>query len=363
MKIIKFAVPRGECYIPAHVVAEDRTRYYANIDGYEEGSKEWQDEYNYTINDEYECIDWMANNMNFEDFKEHIVMLNDKVLVTDEDGWENSDKVMDEIDVPDENLTESVKSLDKFGMMQSVIPEECPICSEQLKIIENKDSGSIGLYCKNDLCSGAAVRKLQKGIEQLDIKGIGLSTCEKLFEADIKRIEDIFDKTKFNRMKLIDSGHFKSGRSLDIIVDAVDKTNSLELKRIVNSLNITDVGSSVSEQIARMLAGLSTDFSGLNKAAVAVMQDVNSEERIRLDRFIEIIRNNNIDIVEPKELSSDIIKYEMTGNPPSWIGKKKDFSLAIEAHGYVHHRLNKDCDMLITSDIESTTGKMKKVKD
>lgn len=359
MRIIKFALPKGECYIPAKFVAEDRARYYASVDGYEEGSDEWNQEVEGALNDNFECIDWFANNMDFDDFKDQIVMINDKVLVTDADGWENSDMCMDNIDVEETNTITSKQSLEKFGMF-TLIPEHCPICSTQLKIVENPDSGSIGLYCVNDSCSGSAVKKLQKGIEQLDIKGIGLSTCEKLFEAGIESIEDIFDKTKFNRMKLIDSGHFKSGKSLDIIVDAVDKKNSLELKRIVNSLNITDVGSSVSEQIARMLSGLEPDFMGLNKDAVSRMCDTNSEDRKRLDRYIQIIKDNDIDIVESKEHSSEVILFEMTGNPPKYIGKKRDFADAIYEYGYAHHSLNKDCNLLVTDDLTSNTSKMKK---
>lgn len=245
-------------------------------------------------------------------------------------------------------------------MEKIIIPTECPACTNKLIIKENKSSGAIGLYCVNDECAGPAVKKLEKGINQLDLKGIGLSTCEKLFEAGVKRIEDVFDKTKFNRMKLIESGLFKSGRSLEIVVNAVDKLDSLELKRIVNSLNITDVGSSVSEQISRSLAGLEPDFLGLNKDAIARMTDPNHKDRQRLDNYIKIIKDNNIDIIEPKELSSDIIKFEMTGDSKPHFSKKREFADAVLQHGYIHHKLNKDCDILVTNDLKSTTGKMAK---
>jgi len=369
MKIIKFATPKGECYIPLKFIANHRAKYYSTVDNYGKDSDEWNEQVDFILNDNYEGIDWMENNMNWEDFSDHVVMLNDKVMVTDEDRWENSDKNIEEIDTKladiindsERSYIESKRALEKFGI-SSIIPNECPICLNQLVIKENSSSGSVGLYCVNDICAGAAVKKLQKGVEQLGIKGIGLSTCEKLFEAKIERVEDLFDKTKFNRMKLIDSGHFKSGKSLEIIVNAVDKTDSLELKRIVNSLNITDVGSSVSEQIARMLAGLEPDFGGLNKDAIARMQDKTHDDRIRLDKYIEIIKDNNIDIIEPKELSSDVIKFEMTGDTKPYFKQKRDFADSVFDHGYIHHKLNKECDILITNDLESNTGKMKKAR-
>lgn len=244
--------------------------------------------------------------------------------------------------------------------MKSVIPRKCPTCFNKLIIKENKSSGSIGLYCVNDLCAGAAVKKLQKGIEQLDIKRIGLSTSEKLFKAGIEKIEDIFDKTKFNRMKLINSGEFKKGKTLEIVVKAVDDINNLELKRIVNSLNITDVGSSISEQIARYMANLNPDFSNLNKDAVSRMTNIEHPDFIRLENYIKIIENCGIDIVHPKELSSKIIKIEMTGKTDPFYKSKQEFLNVIADYGYVHHKLNKECDILVTNDLNSTTGKMAK---
>jgi len=361
MRIIRFNTPTGQVYIPASVVAENRTEYYSTVDGYTKGSAEWEEQMVYAESDNFECIDWLCNNMDFEDVEAHVVKVNDKVKVTDDDFWsDNMDFEMDDIEVSDKNILSSTEGGTKFGINMNIIPEECPICKNPLKIKENKSSGSIGLYCTFDDCAGTAVKKLQKGIEVLDIKGIGLSTCEKLNIAGILKIEDIFDKTKFNRMKLIESGEFKAGKSLEIIVNAVDKKDSLELKRIVNSLNITDVGSSVSEQVARMLAGLQPDFSNLNKDAIAKILDTDSDERKRLESFLAIIRDNQIDIIEPKELSSDVILFEMTGTPTPPFGKKRDFVDAVHDYGYVHHKLNKDCNLLVTHDITSTTGKMAK---
>ena len=361
MRIIRFNTPKGQAYIPASIVAEKRTLYYSSVDGYEKGSPEWEKEFQYALNDSFECIDWLGNNMDYEDVEPYVVKVNDKVSVTDEDFWcDNMGFEMDDIEVEDKNRLTSTEGATKFGIDVDIIPKNCPICKNPLKIKENMSSGSIGLYCTFDDCAGTAVKKLQKGIEVLDIKGIGFSTCEKLNKAGILKIEDVFDKTKFNRMKLIESGEFKSGKSLDIIVDAVDKKDSLELKRIVNSLNITDVGSSVSEQIARMLAGLQADFFGLNHDACGKMEDVNSDERKRLDAFINIIKENHIDIIEPKELSSDVIKFEMTGKTDPFYKTKQEFVNAVFDHGYVHHKLNKDCNLLVTNDISSTTGKMAK---
>ena len=355
MKAVKFKTPKGDHYILAKEIAENRADYYAvEKDGHEKGSKEYEEEVLFALNDDFECIDWLLNNSNFEDWKDYAVKMNDKVGVSEDDFWTSSDDFeMIDIEV-------SKGSMAKFGI-NSIIPEECPICFNKLKIIENFNSGAVGLYCVNQECAGTAVKKLQKAIEVLDIKGIGLSICEKLYLAGIKKIEDVFDKTKFNRMKLIESGEFKSGRSLDIIVDAVDDKTSLELKRVINSLNFEDVGSTMSESFARHLVGLDVDFSGFNKEAVARFVDPNSDERIRLKNFLSHLEDNQIDIIEPKEHSSDVYFFEMTGKPGRF-GQKKDFIDLVSSHGYVHHKLDKDCKLLVTDSLDSSSGKMGKAR-
>jgi hypothetical protein len=45
--------------VPLEVIADNRATYYAE-DGYNE-------EFNFTMNDGYEALDWFLNNMNFSD--------------------------------------------------------------------------------------------------------------------------------------------------------------------------------------------------------------------------------------------------------------------------------------------------------
>lgn len=76
-KFVKITFPNKERFlVPASVIAKARTDYYAiHVDGHEAGSKEWQEEYNHSISDDYEITDWLANNMDWVDIKEHAVKL------------------------------------------------------------------------------------------------------------------------------------------------------------------------------------------------------------------------------------------------------------------------------------------------
>ena len=92
MKVIKFNTPKGQYYIPLLPVAENRADYYATeVDGDEKGSDGYNEEVKWVMDDDYEAIDWLINNSNFEDWSEISVKLNDEVKVTDDDFWCDSD--------------------------------------------------------------------------------------------------------------------------------------------------------------------------------------------------------------------------------------------------------------------------------
>lgn len=100
MKAIKCNTPKGEYLIPLKPVVEERTNYYAcEVDGYEKGSKEWNEEFEYGMNDDYEAIDWLLGNTYWEDWQDKATKYSDKVNVTDDDFWRCSDD-FEIIDVP-----------------------------------------------------------------------------------------------------------------------------------------------------------------------------------------------------------------------------------------------------------------------
>lgn len=92
MKVIKCNTPNGQFQIPLRLVAENRADYYAvEVDGNEKGSQEWQEEVDWVMKDDFEGIDWLLNNTNWEDWQDSATKLNDKVKVTDDDFWCSSD--------------------------------------------------------------------------------------------------------------------------------------------------------------------------------------------------------------------------------------------------------------------------------
>jgi len=92
MKVIKLNSPKGQYTIPLLPVVEHRTQYYVcERGGKEKGCQEWQEEVDWVMNDDFEGIDWLLNNTDWEDWKDIATKLNDKVKVTDDDFWSDSD--------------------------------------------------------------------------------------------------------------------------------------------------------------------------------------------------------------------------------------------------------------------------------
>jgi enolase len=92
MKVIICNTTTGQYSIPMIKVAEDRANHYAcDIDGYDKDSDEWKDEVNYAMDDNIECIDWLLNNTDWENWEAISTKINDKVKVTEDDFWCSSE--------------------------------------------------------------------------------------------------------------------------------------------------------------------------------------------------------------------------------------------------------------------------------
>jgi hypothetical protein len=93
MKRIMVDTPKGRYSIPAELVAKSRADYYEKK---EPGV--YQEEFDYTLGDDYELKDWLLNNMDWVDVEPDARKENDEVHVTQFDFFTSSDqlKVYDE---------------------------------------------------------------------------------------------------------------------------------------------------------------------------------------------------------------------------------------------------------------------------
>lgn len=98
MKIILCDTPKGRYGIPLKLVAENRANYYSvEVDGNDPSSDEYKEEVDWVMADDFEGIDWLLNNSDWEDWESVAFKVDEKVKVTDDDFWTSSDgfKIID----------------------------------------------------------------------------------------------------------------------------------------------------------------------------------------------------------------------------------------------------------------------------
>ena len=72
-------------------MARHRTEFYSKGDDFNEGDEEWREEFDYVMNDSFEGIDWLANNMDWDDVKPHAIQM-PSANTNYEDEFVNSEK-------------------------------------------------------------------------------------------------------------------------------------------------------------------------------------------------------------------------------------------------------------------------------
>ena len=234
-------------------------------------------------------------------------------------------------------------------------------CSNDCKI----EIEGIHLVCNNPNCQEQLISRLGIGIGTFGLENIGGATIVKLYNAGIRKISDLFDRSKFNKESLIKSNQFKAGRSLDIIFESFEKRKPITMVRIINALAFKNVGWSTSKEISKIFENESPNFSGKSYAAYSPFLNENSLEYQSVLSFIKVIKDNNFKIESENEIviNEDAITYELTGSPKEFGFKtKEEFVNRLKSHGYIHTDLNKSTNYLITDDIESSSSKMAKAK-
>ena len=181
--------------------------------------------------------------------------------------------------------------------MKKFFPDICPECGSPTVIEYGKTKDIIKLKCSNVDCSGSFLKKLQKGIISLDIPGLKEATIEKLVNAGVKTVFDIFDDNIINEDNLIDSGEFKEGRALQKILNSINSVKEISIDKIILSLQLKDIGSTISKESGKMLSGVEYSFFSQNKEATAKLLDSSSDERQLINKYIDILQKKNIKIV------------------------------------------------------------------
>jgi len=250
------------------------------------------------------------------------------------------------------DIIPQVYKVTKPSTLVTPMPTNCPSCKS---ILEEDETH---LWCRNDDCPSRVLKKIEAGAKIFEFEEIGGSTVSSFFDCGIEKIEDYFDKRKFNKHNLVRNG-YPDGRNLEKKLDGVNIIDNVTLKQVIWSLKIKDVGESISEQIANYIADEEYDFKGLTKVAVENILDQNSDNRKRLNEFLVLLELNHIDVVYPSAKDSSLKTIEMTGNPPTLghLKVKADWYNYLKSYGFIKGKVNKTLDYMLKQDTAWTSNK------
>lgn len=252
-------------------------------------------------------------------------------------------------------------------------PTSCPACGSDLVIESGKADDVIKLMCKNDSCEGKSLKRLQKGIIELEIKGLGPKMIEKLFNAGIESAIDLFNPDKFNEHLLVHSGEFKCGRALEKIVESVKTVKEIPINKAILSLQLQvrkdngdgfiSIGKSLSEQIGKMLSGVKHDFSGLS---IQVRDELNSKGWLykTIVDSIHLFESNGINIIRYEEKKKSTIEVKRAVKKVDFI-VESNIELTnqdiVEKLGWIKSNCP-DCDFLVVDDKKAEHPKIELAK-
>ncbi len=88
-KWLRVTMPDGSQWdVPAWIIADNRARYYAVNDP----DTTYQDEFDVTLQEASNLIEWAEGDMNWSDVVAHAVKVEEPADVDYQDGWVNGDK-------------------------------------------------------------------------------------------------------------------------------------------------------------------------------------------------------------------------------------------------------------------------------
>ena len=131
------------------------------------------------------------------------------------------------------------------------IPEECPICGKSAEVFITEGSVKV-LKCTNPNCEGKLINKLDHfcGKKGLDIKGLSKATLEKLISWGwIYTITDIYSLSDHEKMWKTRAGFGE--KSVQNILNAIEKSRDCELQPFICALGIPLIGSTASKELCK----------------------------------------------------------------------------------------------------------------
>ena len=257
------------------------------------------------------------------------------------------------------------------GLTKSYIdfPHICPVCGGNVEVVENLDSNTQVLVCKNPKCEGKLINKLEYmlGKRGLDAKGISKATLEKLIEWGwIKRLQDVFELQQYEKEWKNIRGFGE--KSVSNILQSISECTNSNIESVISAAGIPLIGRSIAKTLSKRFSSYDTfkeavngsfNFSEIDGFGFEMNKSLKTFDYSEIDFIVKKylkITNNIIDDNKNTNKLKNLI-FCITGKLNKYKNREELVRKIEENGGKTVSSMSKKVNYLINNDINSQSSK------
>ena len=263
------------------------------------------------------------------------------------------------------------ENLTKSGQLP--IPEHCPACHEETKIVQDKEAKM--LYCENPHCPAKRIKQFALFVSRdaLNIEGLSEMTLEKFIgKGFIQEFPDLFS-LKEHKEEIIAMEGFGQ-KSYDKLIENAEKARETSLARLLYGLGIGGIGASNARVLSEAFHENAEELSRAELSEVVSIKGIGpilgesivryfkEEENCRLFRkLLSILHLHKEERAENAFLSGMV--FVITGSLVHFQNRKELEEEIRKAGASTASSVSKNTSYLINNDKNSTSSKNKKAQE
>lgn len=254
-----------------------------------------------------------------------------------------------------------------------VIPNKCPVCGGEAKILENSDVKY--LYCMNEFCVAKLIKRLSLFVSRnaMNIDGISDAILSKLIdEGIVKCYADLYHISDY-KDKIIAFDGFGE-KSYNNLINSIEKSRNVKLANFIYALGIPDIGFSRAKLICN---NFNNDFDKICHLTLEELSAIDGVGEIIAQEWVDEFANS-IFIDELEKLKKEVViaksgntnngaltnlTFVITGSLNHFENRDKMIEYIEQNGGKVVKAISNNVNYLINNDINSTSTKNQKAKE
>lgn len=257
------------------------------------------------------------------------------------------------------------------------IPDKCPICDGETKIVKENDSEV--LMCMNDDCQGKLLGKLSNAVSRnaLNVDNLSEATLEKFISLGwLNSIKSIYHLSDYKGKMYSLEGFGK--KSVDKLLESIEKSRKTTLDRFIYALSVPMIGKSASKDIAKHFKYNFEEFYhcfscgygyfwNLKVDGIGVVASNNIQKFAitYMDKVFELSKEFTFKIPSESNNAQNTLQgktFVITGSLEKYSNRDELKSVIESYGGKVSGSVSAKTFALINNDIESSSSKNKKAK-